>query len=67
MTVAKSIEISAESPESFDHAIREGIRKANTSVDNLKSVWIENQEVSIGKDGSPSMYRVWMKATFILN
>jgi flavin-binding protein dodecin len=67
MSVAKSIEISAESRESFDHAIREGIKKANQSVDNLKSCWIENQEVTIGDDGNPEVFRVWMKATFILN
>lgn len=66
-TVAKSIEISAESNESFDHAVREGIRKAQTSVDNLQSVWIENQQVTIGRDGNPETFRVWMKATFILN
>ena len=67
MTVAKSIEISAESRESFDHAIRKGIRRAHETVENLRSVWIENQEAMIGNDGEIETFRVWMKATFILD
>jgi flavin-binding protein dodecin len=66
MTVAKSIEISAESRESFDHAIREGLDKARKSVKHLKSAWIENQQVELNDDGTIKLFRVWMKATFIL-
>ena len=67
MSVAKTIEISAESPESFDHAIREGIKKANSSIDNLQSVWVKDQQISVGNDGNPQKFRVWLKATFEIN
>lgn len=67
MSVAKTIEISAESPEGFDHAIREGIKKASASIDNLQSVWVKDQKISIGTDGNPQKFRVWLKATFELN
>ena len=67
MSVAKSIEISAQSPKSFDDAIQRGVKKAQASVDHLKSVWIENQEVLLDNSGNIGTYKVWMKATFELN
>lgn len=67
MSVAKSIEISAQSPESFDDAIKRGVKKAQDSVDRLKSVWIEDQEVLLDNSGEIGQYKVWMKATFELN
>jgi flavin-binding protein dodecin len=66
MSVAKVTEISAESTESFDAAIREGIARASKTIDNIRSVWIKDQEVSI-KNNKPDTYRVTMKLTFVLN
>jgi flavin-binding protein dodecin len=66
MTIAKSIEFSAESRESFDHAIKEGLQKARQSVKHLRSAWIENQQLELNDDGSIKLFRVWMKATFIV-
>ncbi len=67
MSVAKSIEISAQSPKSFDDAIQRGVNKAQDSVENLKSCWIEDQEVLLDQHGNIDQYKVWMKATFELN
>ncbi len=66
MAVAKTIEISADSTQGFDDAIRQGVEKANASLDNLKSVWVKDQEVLLN-DGSIAGYRVHMKATFALS
>jgi flavin-binding protein dodecin len=65
MTVAKVIEISAESPESFEAAIREGIRRATETVKNVKSAWVKEQQVVVN-NGDVTTYRVDLKVTFVL-
>ena len=65
MSVAKTIEISAESADGFDAAIKAGIEKAGTSVDNIQSVWIKDQIV-LTDNGKIRAYRVHMNVTFEL-
>lgn len=66
MSVAKVIEISAESKKSFEDAIQRGIRTAAKTVHNIKSAWIKEQQVVV--DGSEVVkYRVDMKITFVLD
>ncbi|NMB54071.1 MAG: dodecin domain-containing protein [Leptolinea sp.] len=66
MTVAKVTEIKASSTKSFDDAIKAGIARAHKTLKNVKSAWIENQEVLIDEKGNVCEYRVEMKITFIL-
>jgi hypothetical protein len=66
MSVAKVIEITAESPEGFDAAIREGIARACEHVQDVKEAWIKGQKVVI-THGKVSGYRVDMKVTFIVH
>lgn len=66
MSVARITEIKASSPVSFDDAIRQGIGRAWETLRNLKSAWIENQEVLIDENGMIYEYRVHMRITFIL-
>ncbi len=66
MSVAKIIEISAESPDSFDAAVREGIETAQRSVRNIQGAWIKEHKVVID-NGKVSAYRVDMKVTFVLD
>jgi flavin-binding protein dodecin len=65
MTVAKVIEISAESGVSFEDAIQQGIAKASDSVHNIKGAWIKEQKVIVD-GGKISAYRVDMQVTFVL-
>ena len=65
MSVAKVTEITASSGKSFEDAIREGIKRANKTLDNVKSAWIQEQSVVV-EDGDISEYRVNMKVTFVL-
>lgn len=67
MSVAKTVELSSESTQSFEAAIQEGIETANKTIDNLQSVWIKDQKVVIGSNGKPETYRVHLKATFEVN
>jgi hypothetical protein len=66
MSVARVTEIKASSPKSFDDAIKVGVARAEKTLKNVKSAWIENQEVLIDDKGQITEYRVQMKVTFIL-
>lgn len=66
MSVAKVIEITADSEKGFEDAIQQGIKKASESVKNIRAAWVANQEVVV--DGSTvTGYRVHMRVTFVLN
>ena len=65
MSVAKIIEISAESPEGFEAAIREGIARAAKTIKNIKGAWVQDQQVVI-HDQKIVAYRVDMKVTFVM-
>ena len=66
MSVAKITEIKASSPDSFDDAIQEGIKRANKTLENIKSAWIKDFEVIVDDDGKICEYRVLMRVTFVL-
>jgi flavin-binding protein dodecin len=65
MSIAKITEITAQSPDGFEAAIRHGIERINESLRNVQSVWIKSQEIVL-QDGSVRAYRVTMKITFVL-
>jgi hypothetical protein len=66
MSVAKVSEIIASSPKSFDDAIKTGIARAQKTLKNLKSAWVENQEIKLDDKGQITQYRVQLKITFLL-
>jgi dodecin len=66
MTVARVTEIKSSSTKSFDDAIKGGISRARKTLKNIKSAWIENQEVLLDDKGEICEYRVQMKVTFVL-
>jgi len=66
MSIAKVIEITAESVESFEDAIRSGIEEANKSVRNVQGAWVKEHKVVVS-DGRISAFRVDMKVTFVVD
>ena len=66
MSVAKVVEISAQSPDGFEDAIRQGIAKAKETVRNITGAWVKEQTVAV-KDGEIAGYRVDLKVTFLLD
>ncbi|HSQ26022.1 MAG TPA: dodecin family protein [Anaerolineales bacterium] len=66
MSIARVTEIKASSTKSFDDAIKAGIARTMKTLTNVKSAWIENQEILIDDKGQITEYRVQMKVTFIL-
>jgi flavin-binding protein dodecin len=66
MSIAKVIEITADSEKGFEDAVRKGIAKAAESLEKIKAAWIANQEVII-EDNQIHSYRVHLRVTFLLN
>ena len=66
MSVAKVIEITADSGKGFDDAIRMGIAKAGETLENIRAAWVANQEVLV-ENGKVTTYRVHLRLTFVLN
>lgn len=66
MTVAKSIEVTSSSSESFDDAVKTGISKVSETVNNIQSAWVKDQYVTV-ENGSVKQYRTVMKVTFLVD
>ena len=66
MSVSRTTEIKATSTVSFDDAIKRGVKRAAKTLRNVKSAWVENQDVRVDEDGEINEYRVQLKVTFIL-
>ncbi len=66
MSVAKVTEITASSKESFEDAIKRGIKRANKTLKNITGAWVNEQSVTV-KEGKVNEWRVNMKVTFILD
>lgn len=64
-SIAKVIEVIAESDESFDDAVQSALVEASKTVDNIRSIWVENM-TAIVEDGEISRYRVNAKVTFVV-
>jgi flavin-binding protein dodecin len=45
MTVARVTEIIASSPESFEDAVRKGLKRASKTLKNVRGAWVEGQKV----------------------
>ena len=67
MSVARVSEIKASSTESFDDAIRQGVARAVKTLRNVKSAWVQNQDVMVNEAGNITEYRVQLKVTFVLD
>lgn len=66
MSVARVTEIIASSPEGFDAAVREGVARANKTLNNVTGAWVQDQKVVVN-DGQVTEFRVNLKVTFVLN
>lgn len=66
MSVARVTEIKASSTKSFEDAVQVGVVRASKTLKNVKSAWIQNQEVIVGENGKIAEYRVHLRVTFIL-
>jgi dodecin len=65
MSIAKIVELSSTSKESFDDAVNKGVERACKTLENVKGAWVEDQKVVI-ENGKITGYRVNLKITFVL-
>lgn len=63
MSVLKVIEVLGNSTESFEDAVQNVINEASKTVKNIKSVYVQDMQVSV-KDNNIAEYRVNTKVTF---
>lgn len=66
MTVAKVLEILAESNESWEAAIRDGVQEAAKTVNGIKSVYASEFQ-AIVEDNKVVKFRVNCKITFVVH
>jgi flavin-binding protein dodecin len=65
-SVARVIEISAQSKKSFEDAIQSGLGRAEKTLRNVTSAWVKEQRVDV-KKGKVVGYQVNLLVTFILD
>ena len=66
MTVAKVIEISSSSPKGIEDAVKDGLKRAAKSVNNIRGAWVNEIKVLTGTDGKVTEWRVNMRINFVL-
>jgi flavin-binding protein dodecin len=65
MSIAKVTEITSASDQSFEDAIKQGLKRASKTLEKIQGAWIKEQKVNV-KNGKIEEYRVTMKVTFVL-
>ncbi|MFW5688519.1 MAG: dodecin family protein [Spirochaetota bacterium] len=63
MAIHKVIEVSAQSTESFEDAVRIAVKDAGKSVKNIRSVYVKEQLAEVSGD-TVSAFRAICKITF---
>ena len=66
MAVARVTEIIASSSESFEDAVKKGMKRASKTLHNVKGAWVEGQKIVCDDDGTIDEFRVNLKVTFVL-
>ncbi|MBU2995189.1 dodecin family protein [Cellulophaga baltica] len=66
MAILKVIEVLANSETSWEDATKKALAQASKSVQNIRSVYINEQSASV-ENGEISQYRVNVKITFEIN
>jgi dodecin len=65
MSIVRSIEVIAQSPNGFDEACREAIREASKTVRGINQFWVKNAECIV-QNNQIVMYRVNGKISFLV-
>ena len=64
-SVAKVIELIAESDKSWDDAAKNAVTEASKTIKNIKSIWMDNMSAEV-RDNKIVSYRANVKVTFVL-
>ena len=66
MSIARVVEITATSDQSFEDALEQGVARATQTLRNVRSAWVKEQEVQI-ENGRIAGYKVNMLVSFVLD
>lgn len=65
MSIAKVIEVLAQSEESWEDATREALRQASKTVRNIETIYVKEFQAVV-ENNQISQYRVNAKITFLV-
>ncbi len=65
MSVAKVTEIISSSPTGIEDAVREGVKRASKTIDDIQSVWVKDTKATV-VNGDITEWRCTLKVTFIV-
>lgn len=66
MTIAKVIEVIAESDQGWEDAARNAVREASRTVDDIQHLWVKNMQAKV-EDGRIVEYRLNAHVTFLVH
>jgi|tagenome__1003787_1003787.scaffolds.fasta_scaffold20925894_1 dodecin len=66
MSVAKFIELSGQSSQGYEDAIREAVARASSTIRNIQSVWAKEFEAVV-ENNQVTQFRVVVKIAFLLD
>ena len=66
MSIARITEISSTSSKSFEDAIQTGIARATTTLRNVRSAWVKEQQIRVHNNAIVE-YQVNLMITFVLD
>jgi len=67
MTVAKVIEISSSSSKGLEDAVKDGLKRAAKTINNIRGAWVNDIKVITAPDGTVTEWRVNMRVNFIVD
>jgi flavin-binding protein dodecin len=66
MSIVKIIELSSESPESWEDATRQAVERASRTLRNIRSVWVKEFEAVVNGN-YVTQFRVNVKISFLVD
>src|SRR5829696_9262777 len=66
MSVGKFIELSGQSSQSYEDAIRQAVEQASSTIRNIRSVWAKEFEAVV-ENNQVTQFRVVVKIAFVLD
>ena len=66
MSVVKTIELSGQSSEGFEDAVRQTVQRASRTIRNIRSVWVKEFEGVVEND-QVTQFQVIVKISFLLD
>ena len=66
MTIVKMVELSSQSPDSWEDATRQAVERAAQTLHNIRSVWVKEFEAVVENE-QVTQFRVILKIAFQLD